>query len=189
MNTQADITRLLVSISNGDQKGYNKLFPLVYEELKLIARNQLNAEYQEHTLCKTELIHETYLKMIDQSQVDFNDRTHFYAIAARCMRQLLVDYARKKNAQKRGGDKQDLPLNEEIIDIKKHAQQIIDLDEYLTELNTLDERLAKIVELRFFTGLSIEETAKMLNLSTSTVNRDWVKARGWLYKRIKEDQK
>lgn len=187
MDSQKDITQLLVSISNGNQMGYNQLFPLVYDELRLIARNQLNSEYQKHTLCKTELIHETYLKMIDQSQVDFNDRTHFYAIAARCMRQLLVDYARKKNAQKRGGDKKDLPLNEDIIDMRKHAQQIIDLDEYLTELTELDERLAKIVELRFFTGLSIEETAKMLNVSSSTVNRDWVKARGWLYKRITEE--
>lgn len=188
MNSRADITELLVSISKGNQMGYNQLFPMVYEELKLIARNQLNSEYHKHTLCKTELIHETYLKMIDQSQVDFNNRTHFYAIAARCMRQLLVDYARKKNAQKRGGEKRDLPLNEDIIDIKKHAQQIIDLDEYLTELGELDERLAKIVELRFFTGLNIEETAQMLNLSSSTINRDWVKARGWLYKRITEEK-
>lgn len=188
MGNSSNITELLVSISNGNQSGYNKLFPLVYDELKRIARNQLNAEYQKHTLCKTELIHETYLKMIDQSQVNFNDRTHFYAIAARCMRQLLVDYARKKYAQKRGGYQQDLPLNEEIIDIQKHAQQIINLDEYLSELSKLDERLASVVELRFFTGLSIEETAEMLGLSTSTVNRDWVKARGWLYKRIQEEK-
>src|SRR5690625_289140 len=90
MGNSSNITQLLVSISNGNQSGYNKLFPLVYDELKRIARNQLNKEYQKHTLCKTELIHETYLKMIDQSQVNFNDRTHFYAIAARCMRQLLV---------------------------------------------------------------------------------------------------
>src|SRR5690625_5518425 len=104
--------------------------------------------------------------MIDQSKVNFNDRSPFYGIAARCMRQLLVDYARKKYAQKRGGYQQDLPLNEEIIDIQKHAQQIIDLDEYLSELSTLDERLANVVELRFFTGLSIEERAQTLGVST-----------------------
>src|SRR5690625_8053813 len=103
MGNSSNMTQRLVSSSSGNQSGYNKLFPLVYDELKRIARNQLNKEYQKHTLCKTELIHETYLNMIDQSKVNFNDRTHFYAISARCMRLLLVDYVLKKFVQKLGG--------------------------------------------------------------------------------------
>lgn len=185
MSDKNNITQLLLTVNNGDQDAYKKLFELVYDELRRIANRQLNYEYSDHTFSKTELVHEAYLKMIDQSKVDFNDRTHFYAIAARSMRQLLVDYARKKKADKRGGGNEPLPLDEHVFHIKKHAENIIELDEYLDQLSELDERLGQIVELRFFAGLNIDETAKMMGLSASTINRDWAKARGWLYQRLK----
>lgn len=185
MNDPSDITGLLITIGKGNQEAYDQLFPLVYGELKEIARNQLNHEYSEHTLSKTDLVHEAYIKLIDQTRIDYRDRTHFYRVAARCMRQILVDYARKKKAKKRGGNKPDLPFDEKKIDIQKHANQIIELDEVLEELASLDKRLANIVELRFFAGLSIAETARMLDISPSTANRDWAKARGWLYQKLR----
>lgn len=187
MSNKQNITQLLTTLNDGDETAYKKLFSLVYDELRNIANRQLNYEYSDHTFSKTELVHEAYLKLIDHSSIDFNDRTHFYAIAARSMRQLLVDYARKKKADKRGGGQKPLPLDESLVQINDHAEQIIELDEHLEQLNELDERLAQIVELRFFAGLSIDETAKMLNLSASTVNRDWAKARGWLYQRLKSE--
>lgn len=187
MNTKSDITQLLQCISEGDKNSYNKLFSIIYDELKNIANNQLNIQFSEHTLSKTDLVHEAYLKLIDQDQINANDRTHFYAIAARTMRHLLVDYARKKKAQKRGGKQQPISLNEDLIHIEDHADQIIGMDDCLSVLMELDERIGKIVELRFYAGFSIEETASMLKLSTSTVNRDWAKARGWLYQCLKNE--
>jgi len=186
MEEVENVTQLLVSVTEGNQQAYNKLFPVVYGELKRIAGNQLRREYDEITLSQTELVHEVYLKLIDQTKVNYNDRNHFYGIAARSMRQILVDYARKKKAQKRGGDHKDITFEEKSVNIAHHASQIIELDELLDELGTLNERLAKIVELRFFVGLSIDDTAEVLNVSTSTANRDWVKARGWLYHRLKK---
>lgn len=182
---KSEVTQLLVAIGEGNQEAYNDLFPMVYGKLKEIALSQLNREYREHTLSRTELVHEAYMKLVDQTKIDFSNRTHFYAIAARSMRQILVDYARKKKAQKRGGDQRDLTLDESSISIQQHAGQIIELDTYLNELSNLDERLGKIVELRFFAGLSIEEAAELLGISTSTANRDWAKARGWLYQRLR----
>jgi len=187
MSNQYEITQLLHSISNGNQNAYNKLLPIVYDELKKIASNQLNNEYLAHTMSKTDLVHELFIKLVDQSRVSYNDRTHFYAIAARSMRQLLVDYARKKKAAKRGGDQHDLSLDVDLINIQKHAEQILDVNEHLTKLAEFDERLAKIVELRFFAGLSIENTAEIMEISKSTANRDWMKARAWLFQQIKEN--
>lgn len=183
---KSEVTQLLVDIGEGSQEAYRDLFPLVYNKLKEIAFSQLRREYHEHTFSRTELVHEAYMKLVDQTRIDYNDRTHFYAIAARSMRQILVDYARKKKAQKRGGDQRDLTLDEESIDFNQHASQIIELDSLLEELIELDERIGKLVELRFFAGLSIEDAAEMLEISTSTANRDWAKARGWLYRRLRE---
>lgn len=183
---KSEVTQLLIQVSEGEQQAYDRLFPLVYEELKRIARIQLNREYGNPTLSKTELVHEVYLKLIDQTRIEWEDRTHFYAIAARSMRQILVDHARKKKAQKRGGNKTHITLEEDEINIREHAEQIVALDELLDQLLELDERMAKIVELRFFGGMSIEETAGLLDISTSTVDRDWQKARGWLYQRLRE---
>lgn len=190
MSPSSDVTQLLVSIGEGNQQAYSELFPKVYDKLKEIARQQLNREYGHHTLSRTELVHEAYMKLIDQERINYNDRSHFFGIAARSMRQILVDYARKKKARKRGGDERDLTLDDQVmnhIDIRQHADQIIELDTHLEELMNFDNRLGNIVELRFFGGLSIQEAAEILDISTSTANRDWAKARGWLYKRMKDE--
>ncbi|HMB97932.1 MAG TPA: sigma-70 family RNA polymerase sigma factor [Balneolaceae bacterium] len=180
-----EITKLLVKASSGDKEAYNSLYPLVYEKLRLLAQKQLNKEYSDHTLCKTELVHEAYEKMIDQSTVDYNDRAHFFAIAARSMRQILVDYARKKKALKRGGEFSKVDIDINNLQAHEHAEQILVLNDALDELKRLDERICTVVELRFFGGLSIEETSDVLNISPSTINRDWLKARGWLHQKLK----
>lgn len=183
-----EITQLLQKVSQGDEEAFNTLYPLVYDKLRTLAQIQLNREYSNHTLCKTELVHEAFEKMVeqDQSGMDYANRSHFFAIAAKSMRQILVDYARKKKAKKRGGEYSILNMDLENIQIEKHAQQIIVFDDLLDELKKLDDRMCNVVELRFFGGLSIEETADTLDISTSTANRDWLKARGWLYKKMNE---
>jgi RNA polymerase sigma factor (TIGR02999 family) len=185
MSSSKEVTQLLVNISNGNQSAYQDLFPLVYGELKRIANIQLNKEYGEHTLSRTELVHETYMKLVDQTKINYNDRKHFYAIAARSIRQILVDYARMKKADKRGGGNKDLTFEEGELDVVDDSSQIIAMDSLLNELMELDERLGKIVELRFFAGLNIDDTADLLGISTSTANRDWKKAKGWLYQQFK----
>lgn len=184
MKKAETVTQLLVSVSNGNQEAYHKLFPIVYNKLKDIAMGQLQKEYAQKTLSCTELVHEVFLKLIDQTQIDYKDENHFYAIVARSMRQVLVDYARKKKAKKRGGDKKDLTLDEHSLNLRQHASQIIELNSLLEKLFKMDKRLGKVVELRFFAGLSIEETAEKLEVSTSTVNRDWAKARSWLHQHL-----
>lgn len=185
MNSSKDVTQLLINISDGNQDAYHKLFPLVYDELREIADKQLKREYGEHTLSRTELVHETYMKLFDQTKISFNDRQYFYAIAARSIRQILVDYARKKKAEKRGGGKNDLTFEEGRLSIENDSAKIIEVDALLDELMELDERLGNIVELRFFVGLSIKDTAELLGISASTANRDWKKAKGWLYQQFK----
>ncbi|MCW9707189.1 sigma-70 family RNA polymerase sigma factor [Fodinibius salsisoli] len=182
---KAGITQLLVRL-NDDEDIYDKLYPLIYNELKNLAYMHMSRQSPDHTLSKTELVHEAYLKMIDQTQIDFNDKSHFLGIASRCMRQILIDYARKKHAQKRGGDQKDLTYIDELFAAEnKKAQELINIDNALDELAKLNERLSKVVEMRFFGEMTIEETAQALDISESTVKRDWMKARGWLYKELK----
>lgn len=183
-----EITQLLNDVSSGNKEAYNKLYPLVYEKLKTIARRQLNSEYSNRTLSNTGLVHEAYEKMIDQNTVSYNGRTHFYAISARSMRQILVDYARKRSAQKRGGDNQKITLDEGTLNIEDHADTIIEIDDLMDKLKLLDRRMHQIVELRFFGGLSIEDTADSLDISASTVNREWIKARGWFYQQMNKNE-
>ena len=180
------VTKLLVRLKDGENHLYDKLYPLIYEELRRLAYSHMSRQSPDHTLSRTELVHETYLKMVDQTQIDFNDRSHFLGIASRCMRQILIDYARKKRAEKRGGDKQDLTYIDELFaDENNKAKELIDIDEALHRLEDLSERLSKVVEMRFFGEMTIDETAQALGISKSTVKRDWVKARGWLYKELK----
>jgi RNA polymerase sigma factor (TIGR02999 family) len=180
------VTQLLMQLKKGKDGIYDKLYPLIYEELRDMAYAQMCRQSPDHTLSKTELVHETYLKMIDQSQIDFTDKSHFLAISSRCMRQILIDYARKKHAKKRGGKNKDLTFIDEIFDNQsKKAQELIDIDAALDELEKLNERLSKVVEMRFFGEMTINETAQALDVSESTVKRDWMKARGWLYKELK----
>lgn len=186
MASPSEITLLLVKLKKGEDGIYNQLYPLIYEELKRLAYAQMNRQSPDHTLSKTELVHEAYLKMIDQTQIDFEDKSHFLAIASRCMRQILIDYARKKSAKKRGGKKKDLTFIDELFDAQNQkAQELINIDAALNQLEKLNQRLSKVVEMRFFGEMTIEETAKALNISESTVKRDWMKARGWLYKELK----
>ncbi len=184
--TKEEVTQLLRKAKSGSKDAYNQLYPLVYEHLKLIARHQLSAERKNHTLNNTELVHESYLKLINQTEIEWQDRQHFFNVAARAMRQILIDYARKQLAGKRGGKVQNITLDENLINVEKEAGDVIELDELLKELEKLNERLARIVELRYFAGLSIEHTAEVLNISTSTVNRDWLKARSWLHQHIRK---
>jgi RNA polymerase sigma factor (TIGR02999 family) len=178
------ITQLLIKAGNGDTHAYNQLYPLVYEKLRLMARKELNREYSQHTLCKTELVHEAYEKMVDHHSVDFRDRAHFYAIAARSMRQILVDYARKKKAVKRVQIRTRIDPDDVNQPPAEHEEHILALNELLIKLKDLDERVCTVVEYRFFAGLSIEETATIMELSAATVNRDWIKARAWLHQHL-----
>ncbi|MBN2733086.1 MAG: sigma-70 family RNA polymerase sigma factor [Balneolaceae bacterium] len=183
---KSPVTLLLVRLKKGEDGIYDQLYPLIYQELRQMAYAQMSRELNDHTLSKTELVHEAYLKMIDQSQIDFTDRSHFLAIASRCMRQILIDYARKKHAKKRGGQNRDLTYIDELFDAQNEkAQELINIDEALDELASLNERLSKVVEMRFFGEMTIQETAETLGISQSTVKRDWMKARGWLYKKLK----
>lgn len=183
-----NVTKILSEVSDGSDESYNRLFSAVYDQLRDIANRQLVRERNNHTLSKTDLVHEVFLKMTDNQEVDWKNRAHFYGVAALCMKQLLVDYARKRQAQKRGGDFTRKTYVEELIPAEKEAEEIISVDEALEKLREMDSRMAKVVDYRFFGGLTIEETAEVMGISKNTVTRDWAKARGLLYKELK-DQK
>ena len=186
MANREEVTELLVKIREGDKSAYDELYPLVYEHLKRIAGFQLSAERANHTLNNTALVHESYLKLINQNDIQWQDRQHFYNVAAKAMRQILIDYARKHLAGKRGGQVRNITLDENLINVDKEAGELLELDEMLKELEKLNERLSRIVELRYFAGLNIDQTAEVLEISTSTVNRDWLKARSWLHQKLRK---
>jgi RNA polymerase sigma-70 factor (ECF subfamily) len=180
------VTALLVEWQNGNQSALDRLMPLVYAELRLIAGRYLSRESQSHTLQSTALVHEAYLRLIDQNRVQWQNRAHFYGIAAQMMRRILVDHARQQHRLKRGGAAAMLSLDEAVAASEPAADvDLIALDEALTSLTTLDPRGARIVELRFFSGLTIEETAEVLGVSTGTVKREWSTARAWLYRELR----
>ena len=186
MSSSTEVTELLVQLKQGKDGIYDKIYPLIYKELRQLAHSHMAKQSYSHTLSETELVHETYLKMIDQSKIDFTDRSHFLAIASRCMRQILIDYARKKHAKKRGGQKKDVTYIEGLFNTEhRKKRELICIDKALKELKKLDKRLSKVVEMKFFGEMTIAETAKALDVSISTVKRDWRKARGWLYKELK----
>jgi RNA polymerase sigma factor (TIGR02999 family) len=179
------ITQMLKKWSEGNQEILDKLMPLVYEELRRQASRYLRRERANHTLQTTALIHEAYLKLIDQNQVEWQNRTHFFAIAAQAMRRILVDYARERNREKRGGAAENLPLEEAAFVVSgEKSVDLVALDEALTRLAEFDERQARVVELRYFSGLSIDETADILGVSNVTVRRDWNMAKAWLHQQI-----
>jgi len=166
---------------DGDRAVLDQLLPLVYDELHRQAHRYLRRERGNHTLQTTALIHEAYLRLVDQRAVQWQNRAHFFGIAAQAMRRILVDYARTKNREKRGGSAADLPLDEAML-IAATGQNIdlLVLDEALTRLAVIDEQQARVVELKYFSGLSIEETAEALRISPATVKRDWQMAKAWL---------
>lgn len=179
-----EITRLLIAWRKGRSAAPGELFPLVYEELRALARGQLRRHPAGETLRPTALVHEAYLKLVDQTRVKVNDREHFFALAAKAMRQIIVDHARRRTAGKRGGGAAHTILSEDDTPIEFHAIEMLALDDALTRLESVECRLARVVELRFFGGLSVEETAAALDLSPRTVKRDWRKARAFLYMAI-----
>ena len=180
-----EITAMLHDWSDGNEEALEALLPLVYNELHRQAARFLRRERAGHTLQATALIHETYLKLIDQRKVNWQNRAHFFGIAAQSMRRILVDYAKARHREKRGGAGENLPL--EAATLAVSGEKSIDLealDEALTRLAELDERQARVVELRYFSGLSLEETAEVLHISLATVKSDWKWAKAWLYKEI-----
>ena len=177
---QHQVTQLLQEWSEGDENALAKLMPLVHEELHRLAHQYMKRESAGHVLQTSALINEAYLRLVDQPQIRWQDRAHFFGIAARLMRNILVDEARKRNAAKRGGSFIQVPLDEASAVIQDQAANVTALDDALQRLEAIDERQGKIVELRFFGGLSIEETAQVLQVSPGTVMRDWTFARAWL---------
>ena len=182
--SREEVTQLLIAYGQGDRQALDQLLPMVYSELHGIAARQMRHERADHTLNATALVHEVYLKLMDQNRVSWQNRAHFFAIAARAMRQVLISYARKHNAEKRGGGAPNTLLDGKEIALGERADELLALDEALTRLAGFDERLAQVVEYRFFGGLNIEETAAVLDVSTMTVKRDWNKAKAWLYREL-----
>lgn len=179
-----NITQLLNSASTGDSFALNNILPIVYNELRKISSKYLRDEFKKHTLQTTELVHEAYLRLIGDQNLSWESRAHFYGIAAKSMRQILVDYARKKKSEKRNFGKTQLSLDNADFVLSENEEQILNLNEALNKLEKFEERSCKIVELRFFSGLSLEETAEMLNISIATAKRDWQFAKAWLYREI-----
>ena len=182
MGKKKQITRLLMDVREGNEQAYNTLFSLVYDQLKEMAGYMIN---KNHTFSRTELVHEVYVKLADYTNIEWQDRSHFYAIASRCMRRILVDYSRKKGTEKRGGGYQRITLDEDQLSLDEHASHLIELNELIDKLAQFDERKSKVVEMRLFAGMSIKEISEILNLSTRTIDRDWLKARAWLLSELK----
>jgi len=176
-----EITRLLIAWREGRPEAPAQLFPLVYEELHRLARGQLRRHPAGETLRPTALVNEAYLKLVDHTRVRLNDREHFFALAARAMRQILVDHARRRSAEKRGGRSVRTTLADKEAPAAIEPEELLALDEALSRLESIEPRLAAVVELRFFGGLSVEETAAALDCSPRTIKRDWRKARAFLY--------
>jgi len=176
------ITQILAAARRGESDAMDRLLPLVYDDLRLRARQQLRRRRSGLTLDTTALVHEAYLKLVDQTRADYHDRCHFFAAAATAMRHILVDRARRHAALKRGGAGQQVALDSSLLQIEAKAVEILALDEALRTLAKADERLARLVELRFFGGLTLEETAEAWQLSERTVQRDWRAARAFLYR-------
>lgn len=180
-----DVTQLLLQLSEGREAALDELLPKVYDELRQIAHYHLSKERSDHTLRTTELVHEAYVRLVDHHAVEWEDKNHFFAVAARAMRQLLVEHARKKNAEKRGGDASTRPLDEVQLSAGMESPvTTLALDDALGRLEALDARQARVVECRVFAGLTVEETADALDVSSSTVKRDWRTARAWLAREL-----
>jgi RNA polymerase sigma-70 factor, ECF subfamily len=178
---EAEVSALLAEVARGNQAAQEQLVPLVYSELKKLARTYMRRERDDHTLQTTALVHEAYLKLVRNQTPNWQGRSHFFGIAAQLMRQILIDHARGRLRDKRGGAPVVLPLNEALAFSREHSEELVKLDEALVRLAKLDARQSHIVELRFFGGLNVEETAEFLGISPKTVKRDWAVAKAWLH--------
>lgn len=172
-----EVTDLISRAAGGDREAMDRLMPVVYSELRAIAHNRLRAEPGGHTLDTTDLVHEAYLKLVDQRRASWRDRAHFFAVASHAMRRILIDYARMRGAAKRGGSRRRVPLDATHLSVEERADALIELDEVLRHLAEVDERLCRVVECRFFGGLTEVETGRVLGVSARTVRRDMVKAK------------
>src|SRR5262245_11526538 len=182
-----DVTQLLIAWSNGDQAARDRLIPVVYEELHRLARRYMRRESPGHTLQTSALVNEAFLRLVDQRNVHWQNRAHFFGIAAQMMRRILVDYARGRHYAKRGGGEHAMTFDEGLIVSDERSAQVVAVHEALEELSKIDSRKGQIVELRFFGGLSIEETADVLAVSPGTVMRDWTLAKAWLHREMSQE--
>jgi RNA polymerase sigma factor (TIGR02999 family) len=180
-SARAQTTTLLETADQAIPGNLERLFPLVYDELRVIAHRQLGGERPDHTLRTTALVHEAYLRLVDDTRVTRKGRAYFFGAAARAMRQILVDHARRRNAEKRGGGRENISLDNADLAVDRFAHELIDLDRALDELAKLNPRHARVVECRFFGGLDVDETAETLGVSARTVKYDWALARAWLH--------
>ena len=184
--SQQRVTELLGKWSQGDQAALAELTPLVYEELRRLAHREMGAERADHTLQTTALVNEAYLRLADQTHPRWQNRAHFFAVAARAMRRILVSYARSQRSEKRGGGALKMELNEAALVSPEESKEIVDLHEALERLAVLDSRKAQVVELKYFGGLNYDEMAEVLKISPVTVRRDWRFAKAWLYKELQD---
>jgi RNA polymerase sigma-70 factor, ECF subfamily len=184
--SQQEITALLVAWSNGERSALDQLTPLVYKDLREMAHNYLRRERAGHTLQTSDLVHEAYLKLINEREMNWQNRAHFFAVSAQMMRMILVDYARKRNYAKRGGGALRVSFDEALAVSNERTADLIALDDALNALAAFDERKSRIAELRYFGGLSVEETAEALSVAPVTVMRDWRLAKAWLYRELSQ---
>lgn len=184
-NVPGEVTQMLLDVKQGGREAQDRLIPLVYRELRRVAGAHLRRESSSHSLQPTALVHEAYLRLIDITRIEWQDRAHFFSVASTVMRRILVEHARASQAHKRGGGQDALCLDEAAVPSPGRGPEIVALDDALNELAMLDERQAKIVEMRFFAGMTEEETGEVLGVSARTVKRDWRLARAWLYKELK----
>ncbi len=182
----ADVTVLLAQLVDGDQQAASRLVPLVYSELRQMAARYMRRERVDHTLQTTALVHEAYLKLVDQTSAGWQNRAHFFAVAAQVMRHILIDHARGHLREKRGGGQPVIQLDEGLVFSPEQSSELLEVDTALHRLTALDPRQGKIVELRFFGGLTVEETAAVLGISPKTVKRDWSVAKAWLHGELKQ---
>lgn len=181
------VTRLLLAWNDGDESALEKLVPLVYQELHRLAKRQMQRERPDHTLQTTALINEAYLRLVDLRNVHWQNRAHFFALCARLMRRILVDFARSRHYMKRGGEAQPISLNESLVVSPQLSTDLVAIDDVLKALTEIDARKGQVVELRFFGGLTVEEIAAVLKVSPVTVKRDWKVAKAWLLRELSRD--
>jgi RNA polymerase sigma factor (TIGR02999 family) len=186
-NGGENITELLGGYARGDKEALDKLMPIVYNELRQQAARYLRREHAGHTLQTTALIHEAYMRLVDQRNVQWQNRAHFFGIAAQMMRRILVDHARTKKRAKRGGSDVKVSLADATIPVQEQDLDVVALDEALTRLAEIDEQQSRVVELRFFSGLTVEETAEVMGISPATVKRDWSMAKAWLHRELSRE--
>lgn len=189
MATSERVTEMLSELTQGGDQAAEQLMPLVYEELRALARRYMADEQSAHTLQTTALIHEAYLRLAGHSEPAWESRAHFFRVAARAMRRVLIDHARQQRGPRKGGDARRVPFDDEVLAVNDSMVDLLELEDALEKLSALDGQLAQIVELRFFGGLTVEEVARMLKISPRTVKRDWRLAKSWLHRAMSGDAK